>query len=564
MTENRTATRVLIANTLAFTVCFAVWMMNGVLVTFLVDRGVFAFSKVEMGWLIGVPVLTGSILRLPVGLLTDRFGGRPVFTVLMVMTAAAALLGSFADGFWGFFLGGLGFGLAGTGFAAGVGFTSVWFPKSQQGTALGIFGAGNAGAALTTLGAPWLLGVLTRDGQDLERWRALPRIYALVLLVTAALFWVSTVNRKPQEGATRSLAQRLAPLGKVRVWRFGLYYFLVFGGFVALAQWLIPYYVNAYGVSIVTAGLLVSIFSLPSGVIRALGGWMSDRFGARAVMYWILGGCALCSVALVVPRMDLYTPGEGVMATRAGTVTAVGPDFVQVGDTRYAIQPKPTEAIAEPEVLIWPARSFGQVPVVRVGDTVQKKQLLARGDTHIFFQANVWVFTVLVFVIGILMGIGKAAVYKHIPDYYPNDVGTVGGIVGVIGGLGGFVCPIVFGYLLRGTGLWTTTWVFFAVLSVVCLVWMHWTIRKMTARRAPDIAQRIEDVEPGRSVALALVCPVHGTRARVRLLGGAAPGSGTRVGACSLSGDPVGNSACLGACVVATADEQREVGGSKA
>lgn len=84
-------------------------------------------------------------------------------------------------------------------------------------------------------------------------------------------------------------------------------------------------------------------------------------------------------------------------------------------------------------------------------------------------------------------------VYKHIPDYYPNDVGTVGGIVGVLGGLGGFVCPILFGYLLKGTGIWTTTWMFFLALSVGCLVWMHWTIRKLTLKHAPDLAHQIEE-----------------------------------------------------------------------
>jgi NNP family nitrate/nitrite transporter-like MFS transporter len=137
--------------------------------------------------------------------------------------------------------------------------------------------------------------------------------------------------------------------------------------------------------------------------------------------------------------------------------------------------------------------SFGQQPIVEVGDEVSRKQLLAKGETHIYFQANIWIFTALVFVIGILMGIGKAAVYKHIPDYYPNDVGTVGGIVGVLGGLGGFVCPILFGYLLKGTGIWTTTWMFFLALSVGCLVWMHWTIRKMTLKHAPDLAHEIEE-----------------------------------------------------------------------
>ena len=112
--------------------------------------------------------------------------------------------------------------------------------------------------------------------------------------------------------------------------------------------------------------------------------------------------------------------------------------------------------------------------------------------THIFFQANVWIFTGLVFIVGIAMGIGKAAVYRHIPDYFPSDVGVVGGMVGVLGGLGGFFCPIIFGYLLQGTGLWTTCWMFFFLLSLVCLVWMLMVIRQLTKQEAPDLVRHIE------------------------------------------------------------------------
>jgi NNP family nitrate/nitrite transporter-like MFS transporter len=104
------------------------------------------------------------------------------------------------------------------------------------------------------------------------------------------------------------------------------------------------------------------------------------------------------------------------------------------------------------------------------------------------------VFTSLVFVVGIAMGIGKAAVYKHIPEYFPGDVGVVGGIVGVLGGLGGFICPVVFGYLLEWTGLWTMTWVFFAVLSTICLIWMHVVIRSMMKRKVPHLIRDIEDL----------------------------------------------------------------------
>lgn len=492
MSDRAKAVTVLSMNTLAFTVCFAVWMMNGVLVTYLVDNRIFTFDKAQIGWLLGIPVLTGSIVRLPVGMWTDRFGGRFVFPAVMLVAAAGAWMMGLADSYGGFLAASLLFGIAGTGFAVGIAYTSVWFPKERQGTALGIFGVGNAGAALTSLGAPWVLGRLTDGGADPEGWRHLPQIYALLLVTMSVVFFFVTTNKTPAHGREKTIGQQLAPLASARVWRFGLYYFLVFGAFVALSQWLIPYYVNVYAATVVTAGLLASIFSLPSGVIRALGGWLSDKFGARTTMYWVLGSCAIGFLFLVVPRMDITSPGEGVMATRPGTVTEVTADEVVVGEARYPIVRRGAATHTEDDELVWPRSEFWQEPVVAVGDTVVKKELLARGTTHIFFQANLWVFTALVFFVGIAMGVGKAAVYKHIPEYFPNDVGVVGGIVGVIGGLGGFVCPILFGYLLRGTGIWTTCWMFLFALAVVSLAWMHLTVRRMMRERVPHVAEQID------------------------------------------------------------------------
>ncbi len=231
-------------NTLAFTVCFAAWMLNGVLVTFLIDAQIFDWDASQMGWLIGIPVLTGALTRLPVGLATDKFGGRPVYTLLMLASAIPMFLLSRADTYTEFLLASLGFGLTGASFAVGIAFTSVWFTREHQGTALGIFGAGNAGAALTTLVAPSVLRSLTADGANLEGWRSLPQIYAAGLVIMAIIFFLGTRNKKPEGAESKTLRTMLEPLRHMRVWRFGLYYFLVFGGFVALAQWLVPYYVN--------------------------------------------------------------------------------------------------------------------------------------------------------------------------------------------------------------------------------------------------------------------------------------------------------------------------------
>lgn len=164
MSERAQAMTVLSANTVAFTVCFAVWMLYGVLITYLVNQRVYEFTPSQVGWLIGLPVLTGALTRLPVGLLADRFGGRPVMFAILLWVAAMTWLSSYADTFWGFALGGLGFGVAGASFAAGVAYTSLWFPAHQQGTTLGIFGIGNVGAAITTLLAPQILHALTDGG----------------------------------------------------------------------------------------------------------------------------------------------------------------------------------------------------------------------------------------------------------------------------------------------------------------------------------------------------------------------------------------------------------------
>jgi len=499
--ERRWAWWTLALNTFAFTVCFACWMMNGVLVTFLVDHGVHKWDPAEMGWLIGIPVLTGSLFRLPLGVATDQWGGKPVLTLLLLLSAVPMYLVSYCGSYWQFLAAGLGFGLTGTSFAVGIAYTSVWFPQRLQGTALGIFGAGNAGAALTSLGAPHVLNWLTDQGENLENWRYLPRLYAAMLVATGMLFALAARNRLAEGAVAKSLAERLQPLGHLRVWRFGLYYFFVFGGFVALAQWLVPYYVNAYGTTVALAGALAACNSLPSGVIRAAGGWMSDHWGARAVMYWVFGLSLLCCGLLVVPQMEIRSPGSGVMARAAGTVTEVRPGAIVVeteklGTQTYAWRSKAGELVTAAErsqgVLILPRSSARQEPVVAVGEPVEKKQLLARGVTEIFFQANIWIFTALSLILGAVMGIGKAAVYKHIPDYFPQDVGVVGGLVGVIGGLGGFVCPVIFGYLLRETGLWTSCWMFFLVLVLVCLVWMHVVIRRMTVARTPEVAHQIE------------------------------------------------------------------------
>ncbi len=491
-TTPKGANRILFMNTLAFTVCFAAWMLNGVLVTFLTSNQVFDWSVTEIGWLMGIPVLTGAIFRLPAGILTDKYGGKPVFATLLILCAIPMFLLSMADSYWTFALASFGFGLAGVSFSIGIAYTSVWFPKERQGVALGIFGAGNAGAAITTLFGPSLLNYFTDNGAYVEGWRKLPMVYAGALVLMGVVFFLATTNKKPKS-SNKTLIGQLQPLKDIRVWRFGLYYFLVFGCFVAFSQWLVPYFVNVYYLPLVTAGILAALFSFPSGVIRALGGWMSDYFGGRKVMYWVLGASVLISFLLIIPKMEITSPGKGVVAKRDGTVTSVTNDSVTVGDTKYLVKVREgkLDNIGE-ETLVFPTKEVWQETVVKEGQTVKRKELLAKGVTKIFFQANVWVFAVLVILIGSIWGIGKAAVYKHIPEYFPEEVGVVGGMVGVLGGLGGFFSPIIFGYLLDGTGLWTSAWMFMFFLSAICLFWMHSVVQKMMKKQEPELMRKLE------------------------------------------------------------------------
>ena len=188
--------------------------------------------------------------------------------------------------------------------------------------------------------------------------------------------------------------------------------------------------------------------------------------------------------------MEIQAPGQGVMAGKPGIVTLVGQEAIEVGDDKYYLQSAQGDSTNvsirfgihqnEERFLFLPTASFRQEAVVRAGDEVKKGQLLARGVTHIYFQANKWIFTGLIFLIGILFGLGGAAVYKHISDYYPSNIGAVGGIVGVLGGLGGFFNPIIFSYFLKATGVWTTCWMFLALIALVCIILQRIAIRAVT------------------------------------------------------------------------------------
>jgi len=295
---------VLSANTIAFAANFAVWTLFSILgIKIKQDLGL---TETQFGVLIATPILTGSISRLPLGILTDLFGGRRVFTLLMLCIVPAIYSITLATAYWHYLLIGLFVGLAGGSFAVGIAYTSAWFEKERQGTAMGIFGAGNAGAAVTNLAAPLLIVAYG--------WDSVPTIYAICMLVVIGMFWIFTFEDPAHADKTVArkklcLKTQLAPLKEARVWRFGLYYYFVFGSFVALALWLPKYYIGQFNVDLKTASFLTLLFTLPSGLIRALGGWFSDKYGGRTINWWVFWICLVCLFFLSYPPTTMIIHG---------------------------------------------------------------------------------------------------------------------------------------------------------------------------------------------------------------------------------------------------------------
>lgn len=421
-TEQPSSSQILAVSTTAFTVCFAAWTIFAIIgIRIREDLGL---NETQFGLLIGTPILTGSLIRLALGIWTDVYGGRAIFTATMLAAAVATFLLSYAHTYPQMLVAALGVGIAGGSFAVGVAYVSRWYPVEKQGFALGIFGAGNVGAAVTKFLAPF---VLVAFG-----WQTVAQVWAAGLVVMAAIFWLTTaddpitVERRRTGAKPKSAWLELEPLKNVQVWRFSLYYFFVFGAFVALALWLPQYLINVYGLDIRTAGMIAALFSVPASIFRAYGGHLSDTYGARRVLYWTF------SVAVAATFILSYPPTDYTVHTNHGPVT-------------------------------------------------------------FHLEMGVAAFTVTVFVLGFFMALGKAAVYKHIPVYYPDHVGAVGGVVGMIGGLGGFLLPILFGLLLDLTGLWTSCFMALFVLVTGALVWMHVAIRQMERAEA---GRALEELPP--------------------------------------------------------------------
>ena len=429
MSSRNGSGRVLALSTFAFTLMFAVWLMFGVLGIPIQEE--FGISDSQLAWLSSVAILNGSIWRLLLGILADRIGGKKVTVVMLLVTSVPAYLLAHIELTYtwllvlAFFV-----GFAGNLFSVGIAWNSHWFERNRQGFALGVFGAGNVGASATkfigpaviagTVGGSYLGGIIPGG------WRFVPALYAVLLVLTAIAIQLFTPADAENLQISRPLRQMFAPLRYLQVWRFSFYYVIVFGAYVALASWMPKYYVSVYELELQNAALLTALFIFPASLLRPLGGYISDKMGARRLMYGTF-------LSMLTALLFLAAP--------FGYIVLNTPDGPR-------------------EVLPY---SLGVVP-----------------------------FTALLFIVGCSMGIGKAAVFKHIPEYFPNDVGAVGGLVGTLGALGGFLLPPLFVAVREWTGLPQSTFVVLFLLTLVATVWMHVVVVKMLHKASPSLKNQID------------------------------------------------------------------------
>ena len=407
--HTRKAWSVLIVSTLAFTVCFMVWMMFGVIG--IPIKKMLNLSSTQFGLLTAMPVLTGSLVRVPLGIWTDRYGGRIVMALLMAATVPAIWMMGYATEYWHFLVIGLFVGLAGGSFSVGTPYVARWFPKHRQGMAMGVYGAGNSGAAVNKFVAPVILVAFG--------WQAVPQVYAAIMLGTLVLFWLfSHSDPAHLVPSNVSFGEQLKALKDPKVLKYCQYYSIVFGGYVALSLWMVQYYVGEYGLDIRVAALLAACFSLPGGVLRAIGGVLSDKFGAHSVTWWVMWVSWICLFLLSYPQTDFTIQ------------TVNGPITLHVG-------------------------------------------------------LNVYMFTALLFVLGIAWAFGKASVFKYISDDYPKNIGAISGIVGLAGGMGGFILPILFGMLMDWTGIRSSAFMLMYGVVWVSLIWMYFTEVRRTELMGP-------------------------------------------------------------------------------
>ena len=385
--------------TISFTVCFYAWALLGPLGPDLQEQ--LGLSDTELALTISIPVVLGSLMRIPLGVLTDRYGGRRIFTLLMAYTPLPLIgLALFNDSWGAVLVFAFLLGFAGASFAVGIPFVNHWYPPVRQGFALGIYGMGMGGTVLGALTAP---RIVDATNIDVPFW-----IAAVVLAIMAAVFW-SMARDAPEavQGRTGSMLAALSVFkgkGSARAWALTLFYFMAFGGFVAMFLYLPKLLVDVHGLDKPDAGARAAGFALLAVAARPIGGWLSDRIGARNVLTWSFVGTIVLAIGLAVSYEHM-------------------------------------------------------VPL-----------------------------TIVCLTMAVFLGLGTGAVFKLVPEWYPDRVGAVTGVVGAAGGLGGFFPPLVMALVKSETGSYWLGFALMAAVAVIALVVLRAEGRSARSGQEPTVA----------------------------------------------------------------------------
>jgi NNP family nitrate/nitrite transporter-like MFS transporter len=319
-------------------------------------------------------------MRIPLGWLTDRLGGRTVFTSLLAFTPLPLIaLAIWHDSLGVLLVFGFLLGFAGASFAVGVPFVNGWYAAERQGFALGIYGMGMGGTTVAGLTAP---RIADRWGLSAPFWVA-----AVVTIAMAVVFALLARDAAPPGSGPRAgmFAALAVFRSSGRAWALTLFYFLAFGGFVAMFLYLPKLLTGVFDLSKSDAGARAAGFALLAVVARPTGGWLSDRVAARQVL------------------------------TASFTTVAV-------------------------LALVLAATYESIVPL-----------------------------TICCLVMAVALGLGTGAVFKLVPEWFPDRVGAVTGVVGAAGGLGGFFPPLVMGAVKSATGGYGVGFVLMALVALICL-----------------------------------------------------------------------------------------------
>jgi MFS transporter, NNP family, nitrate/nitrite transporter len=357
----------------AFSICFAVFGSVSAMMPIL--KKSLSLDPIQVSVALAVPVLLGSLGRIPLGMLTDRYGGRLIFSVVMISSIIPALTMGFVAAYWQLIVCGFFIGIALASFSIGVGFVSGWYPPERQGLALGVYGAGNIGQSLAAFGSPLLAAAL---GFKWGFWT-----FGVLLVFWLVFFWFKAQNA-PRRAPAKSLSEVIKPLSEAKSWVLSFYYFLTFGGFVAMAIYLPTFLTEMFKLSPGDAGFRTAGFVVLATTMRPIGGMLADRIGGRKVLLWVFPVTAVMAVFLACPMMATFTIGALGMAAA--------------------------------------------------------------------------------------IGLGNGAVFKLVPEYFPQSVGAVTGLVGAAGGLGGFFPPLVLGAVRQATGSFTPGFVLLALFAILCSV----------------------------------------------------------------------------------------------